>query len=165
MATFGRRYVFGTLDRNQLALETRLAWTFTPHLSLQLFVQPLVVAADFTDLAEFRAPRTYDFDVYGRDRGTISRDPSGRYEVDPDGAGPAASFKFDDPSFNLRSLRGNAVLRWEYRPGSTLFLVWQQQRSATEPFGDFDFGRDFGAIFDPAAENVFAVKATYWIGS
>jgi hypothetical protein len=164
-ATFGRRYVFATLDRTSLSFETRLDWTFTPELSLQLYVQPLVVAGDFTDFKEFRAPRTYDFDVYGRDRGTIASDPSDGFSVDPDGAGPAASFAFGDPSFNFRSLRGNAVLRWEYRPGSTLFLVWQQQRSATEPFGDFDFGRDYGAVFDAPAENVFAVKATYWLGN
>ena len=167
-ATFGRRHVFATLDQRQLSIEARLDWTFTPQLSLQLFAQPLVAAGDYTDLKEFRTPRTYDFDIYGRDRGTISRaevaGKRARYTVDPDGEGPAPSFGFDDPSFNFRSLRGNAVLRWEYRPGSTLFFVWQQQRTGEEFFGEFDFGRDYGAIFDAPAENVFAIKATYWLG-
>ncbi|MDP9279200.1 MAG: hypothetical protein M3P00_07250, partial [Gemmatimonadota bacterium] len=66
--------------------------------------------------------------------------------------------------FNIRNLRGNAVLRWEYRPGSTVFVVWQQQRSDFEGRGDFSAGRDIGAIFRTVPTNVFLVKATYWIG-
>ena len=74
-----------------------------------------------------------------------------------------ASFTVDNKDFNTRSLRGNAVLRWEFRPGSTLFLVWQQHRSGTEDFGDFQFGRDAGTIFDAPADNVFAIKFDYWL--
>jgi len=162
--TFWGRYVFGTIHQESVSMETRLDWTLTPRLSLQLFVQPLVATGDYTDFKELRAPRTYDFDVYGRDRGSVARDASGGYVVDPDGAGPAAAFGFGNPNFNFRSLLGNAVLRWEYRPGSTLFFVWQQRRLDTEPWGDFRFGRDYEALFRQRAENVFAVKATYWIG-
>jgi hypothetical protein len=56
------------------------------------------------------------------------------------------------------------VLRWEYRPGSALFLVWQQSRNEVQPFGDFDFSRDFRALLDNGPENVVAIKATYWLG-
>ena len=100
-------------------------------------------------------------EIYGRDRGTITRSPSGVYTIDP---GNGATFNLDDPDFNFRSLLGNAVLRWEYRPGSTLFVVWQQRRTDVEPLGDFDFSRDYRGLLDHAPENVFAVKATYWIG-
>jgi hypothetical protein len=96
--------------------------------------------------------------------GTAQRDSTGAYEVDPDGAGPAPAFTVPDPNFNFRSLLGNAVLRWEYRPGSAVFLVWQQSRSETQPFGDFDFSRDFRALLDNGPENIFAIKATYWLG-
>jgi hypothetical protein len=74
-------------------------------------------------------------------------------------------FRFFNNSFNVQSLRGNAVLRWEYRPGSTLFFVWQQQRSGADPFGDFELGRDTGAIFNARPDNVFVIKATYWLGT
>jgi hypothetical protein len=84
--------------------------------------------------------------------------------VDPDGAGPAPSFSFPDQNFNFRSLLANVVFRWEYRAGSTLFLVWQQSRSGAENIGDFSFSRDFDAIFANPAVNVFAVKMTYWLG-
>ena len=162
--TFGSRYVFSTLDQHQLALVTRVDWTFTPELSFQLFTQPLLAAADFQDYKEFLRPRQFEFAVYGRDAGTISRDPSGTYTVDPDGAGAAPPFTFSDRDFNSRSLRGSAVLRWEYRPGSALFLVWQQSRSGSIGRGDFDFGRDFNELWGVPPENVFVVKGTWWIG-
>ena len=69
-----------------------------------------------------------------------------------------------NPDFNVRSLRGTAVMRWEYRPGSTLFFVWTQQREGFDQFGDFDFNRDRSALFRDRATNVFQVKATYWLG-
>jgi len=162
--TFGSRYVFATLDQHQLALVTRVDWTFTPELSFQLFTQPLLAAADFQDYKEFVRPRQFEFNVYGSDAGTISRDPSGTYTVDPDAAGAALPFTFSDRDFNARSLRGSAVLRWEYRPGSALFLVWQQSRFGSIGAGDFDLSRDFRELWGVPPENVFVVKGTWWIG-
>ena len=163
--TYGSRYVFATLDQRQLSMVTRVDWTFTPKLSLQLFAQPLLAAADFTDYKEFARPREFEFEIYGKDAGTISRDDAtGRYTVDPDGTSPAPSFSFSDRDFNRRSLRGNAVVRWEYRPGSALFFVWQQSRFGSVPSGEFDFGRDFQDLWGIQPENVFVVKATWWVG-
>ena len=160
-ATFGTRYVFGDITQTSVSLGLRADWTFSPDLSLQLFARPFVTSGRYAGFKEFRTPGTYDFDVYGRDRGTIMAQ-DGTFLVTPgDGGG---DFTFNDPDFNFRSLRGSAVLRWEYRPGSALFLVWQQQRNGFEPFGDFDFGRDFGAIFREDVQNIFLVKATYWLG-
>jgi hypothetical protein len=164
-ATYGGRYVFATLDQKTLAMVTRVDWTFTPTLSLQLFAQPLLAAGDFKDYKEFARPREFKFRIYGTDAGTISSDPAtGRLTVDPDAAGPAPSFSFSNRDFNQRSLRGNAVLRWEYRPGSTLFFVWQQSRFGSIPSGEFDFGRDFDELWNVQPQNVFVVKGTWWIG-
>ncbi len=161
--TFGRRYVFASLDQTSLALVTRADWTFTPALSLQVFAQPFVASGGYEDFKELSAGRTFDFDVYGRDRGTIAL-ANGVYTIDPDAdAATGNTFSVGDPDFNFRSLRGNAVLRWEYRPGSTLFFVWQQQRSGAEPLDNFRFGRDYGALFRQKPENVFTIKATYWL--
>jgi hypothetical protein len=163
--TYGTRYVFATLDQHQLALVTRVDWTFTPALSFQLFAQPLLAAADFQDYKEFARPRQFEFEIYGRDAGTISRDASGTYTVDPDGpVGLAPSFTFSDRDFNRRSLRGSAVLRWEYRPGSALFLVWQQSRFGQIGSGEFNLGEDFGELWGVPPENVFVLKGTWWIG-
>jgi hypothetical protein len=162
--TYGTRYVFATLDQTQVSMTTRVDWTFTPRVSLQLFAQPLLAAGDFLDYKEFARPREFQFEVYGRDIGTITRASDGTYTVDPDGAGTSPAFSFGDRDFNGRFLRGNAVLRWEYRPGSALFLVWQQSRSGDGPPGDFELGRDFADLWQTPPVNVFVVKATWWIG-
>lgn len=67
------------------------------------------------------------------------------------------------PDFNYRSFRTTNVMRWEYKPGSTLFVVWQQAREDAAPLGDFRFGRDFGNVFRTPARNVFLVKLAYWL--
>ncbi|HEY8166286.1 MAG TPA: DUF5916 domain-containing protein [Gemmatimonadaceae bacterium] len=123
-----------------------------------------MAAGRYSGFKEFLTPRKYDFAVYGEDVGTISRSPTGVYTVDPDGAGPATEFGFGDPNFNVRNLRGNAVLRWEYRPGSAIFVVWQQQREGFDPSGQFDASHDVGEIFKTVPTNVFLIKATYWLG-
>lgn len=165
--TYGRRYVFANLNQSTLALETRVNWTLTPELSFQSYVQPFVAVGRYERFKEFTTPRAYDFAVYGVDRGSIA--PSSEagvvtgYSVDPDGAGPAPAFTIPNPNFNVHSLRGNAVLRWEYRPGSALFLVWQQQRSGSEAGFDLDPARDLGSIFRERPTNIFLLKATYWL--
>jgi hypothetical protein len=163
-ATYGARYVFADVDQTTASMTARVNWTFTPRLTLETVLQPFVSAVRFRDYKEFTTPRTLDFAVYGRDRNsTFVPDGRGGFDVDPDGAGPAPGFRLTDRNFTDHSLRGSAVLRWEYRPGSALFVVWQQQRSGSETDGRFDTGRDFGALFRDPAQNVFMVKATYWL--
>src|SRR3989442_5277995 len=127
--TFGRRYVFAPLGQTSVSLETRFNVTFSPKLSLETYVQPLLSSADYGGPEQLVAPRTYDFTPY---------------------AGAVRSL-----DFNLRSLRGNAVLRWEWRQGSTLYVVWQQSRSKLAPIGDFDFGRDQRALVTTRPDNIF----------
>jgi hypothetical protein len=162
---FGTRYVFGRIRTRTLSLSTRVNWTFTPDLTLQLFAQPFVASGDYSSFREFAAPRTLDKVVYGQDVGAIAYDDTeAEYTVDPDGPGVARPFTFDDPDFTTSALRGTAVLRWEYRPGSTLFFVWTQQRSGYDQTSDFDFGSARSAIFDEPPLNIFQIKATYWLG-
>ncbi len=162
----GNRYVFGFVTTRTASLETRVNWTMRPTVTLQLYAQPFFASGDYSAFSEFLAPRTDIQREYGKDVGTLVRDPAtAKYTVDPDGAtGPAAPFTFDDPNFTRRSLRGTAVLRWEYRPGSTMFFVWTQQRSGSDAFGDFDFRRDTRSLFGDRPDNVFLIKATYWVG-
>ncbi len=70
---------------------------------------------------------------------------------------------FADPDFNFRSVRGSAVVRWEFRPGSALYVVWNENRAATEPIGDFRFRRDLRAIPTAPSHDVFLVKVSYWL--
>ena len=164
----GTRYVFGRLEQKTFSINTRVNATFTPTLTLQLFAQPFLASGKYTSFKEFVKPKSGDMTYFGRDNGsTVERIAAGgetTYRIDPDGNGIAAPFTFDNPDFNVRSLRGTAVVRWEYRPGSTLFFVWTRQREGSDQFGDFDFGRDRSALFRDRATNVFQVKATYWLG-
>jgi len=173
--TFGRRYFFGDLERRSFSLETRVNWTFSPDLSLQLFAQPLLSSGDYTAYQQLAAARTFDFVRFDEGEAVVTADgircsggsicltSDGRQHVDLDGDG-ATDVDFRDRDFNVRSLVGNAVLRWEYRPGSTIFLVWQRSQLDRSTVGDFDLGRDAGALFDAPADDRFIVKVNYWLG-
>jgi hypothetical protein len=137
-------YVFSHLDQSTVAMTMRLNYTMTPNLSLQLYAEPFVSAGDYSGFKEL---------VNGR-----SRDYAGRY----------APYAFDltthdDPDFNTKSFRTTNVLRWEYKPGSTLFVVWQQARDNEAVPGGFRFGRDVRGIFGVVPNNVFLVKLAYWL--
>jgi hypothetical protein len=155
--------VFSDLDQRTIGMDTRLNITFSTNLSLEIYAQPFISSGGYTNFKEFAAPRTEATQSYGADIGTINS-AGGTYTVDPDGAGPAKPFSFGDPNFNFRSLRGNAVLRWEYRPGSTIFFVWTQSRSDVAPSGDLSFSRDVHGLFDAHPDNIFLLKVNYWLG-
>ena len=170
--TYGSRYVFANLDRTTVSLDTRVDVTLSPALSLQLYLEPFISVGDYDSLKELRAPNTYDFLEYGVGASTLAPNTSGGFDVDPDGSGAAPSFSLPDRDFSVRSLIGNAVLRWEWRAGSTLFLVWQQRRinsvtgqeSGTRPWvGNFDLGRDADDMFDVSPDNILMVKVNYWL--
>ena len=159
--TYGKRHVFAPLKQTEASLETRLNYAFTANLTLELYAQPLVANGDYGAPKEFLQPRGFRFATYGRDVGTIRKSGS-KYTVDPDGAGPAAAFVVDDLSFTSRSLRLNAVLRWEFRPGSTLYAVWQQERLNPLLMESFSVTRASTSVFDTQSRNVFALKVSYW---
>ncbi|HEX8454168.1 MAG TPA: DUF5916 domain-containing protein [Longimicrobium sp.] len=163
---FGRRAVFAEIDQRTLSLNTRLNWTFTPDLTLELFAQPFVATGDYESFKEFVRPRELEKHEFDAAQLTpVTND--GRvtsYTLDPDRNPATANFSFGNPDFNVRSLRGSAVLRWEYRPGSTLFFVWQQERSGAAGYGDFAFDRDATAVFRQHPDNIFVIKASYWMG-
>ncbi|BCS35376.1 hypothetical protein TBR22_A46030 [Luteitalea sp. TBR-22] len=164
--TYGRRYVFGELDQTEVSMIARLSLATSPRTSLQVFLQPLVSAGDYGAIKEVAAPRTFAFTRYGEDGGsTIGPGPAGQgLVIDPDGAGAAAPFVIAQPDFNVRSLRANTVFRWEFRPGSTLYVVWTQNRRDTGVTGAFDLGDDAGRVFSAPADDVLLVKVSYWFG-
>jgi hypothetical protein len=173
--TYGTRYLFADLDQTELGVETRLNVAFTPRLTLQLFAQPLISSGDFLSYKQLVEPRSYAFDRFSEGAyvviagvpecvsGRTCQAPDGTRLLDFDGDG-TADYAFEDRDFNVRSLIGNMVFRWEYRPGSTLFLVWQRQQEGEAMVGDFDLGRDARALFRAPARNTFLVKASFWVG-
>jgi hypothetical protein len=160
-ATYGARYVFGALDQRELSVVTRASVVFSPRMSLQVYMQPLVSVGAYTHFKQLAQPRTYDFFTYGVDGGTLSHDAvARRYEVVPgDGGSPLV---FDDPDFNIKSLRLNAIFRWEWRPGSALYFVWTEQRADDAGAGVFGFRQDLGRVFAAPADDVILFKIAWW---
>ena len=163
---FGERVVFAQIDQRTFSFDTRVNTTFTPTLTLEVVLQPFVSSGDYSRFREFVAPRSVikrDFDAAQISAIPNAAGQDSTYVLDPDRNSATANFTFSNPDFNFRSLRGNAVLRWEYKPGSTLYLVWQQQRAGSAATGRFRMGRDVEAIFDQHADNIFLVKISYWL--
>jgi len=174
-ATLGTRYVFAELFQRQVYVTLRANATFSPSLSLQVYAQPFTFSGDYQNFKELRARKTFTFTQYGRDNGSTIRDtllvsgsgsvPS--YVVDPDGPSDSAAtrFTFANPDFRTRSVKLNAVLRWEYRPGSTLFVVWTHSRSGYVPYdATFSLRRDFDReLLLDRPTNVLLVKFSYWL--
>jgi hypothetical protein len=159
-STYGSRYVFGHFDQRIVAAELRLNWTFTPRLTLQAYLQPFLGVGTYDRFRELARPKSLDYNIYGEGGSTIGY-ADGSYAVDPDGAGPAEPFSFGNPDFNVKSLRGTVVLRWEYLPGSLLYFVWTQNRADYAHPGDFRIGRDLGDLLMAPGDNIFLIKVSY----
>jgi hypothetical protein len=137
-------YVFAHLNQTTVALTERLNYTLSQNLSIQLYAQPFVSAGDYTAFKQIANPRSPDYNT----------------RFSPYAYDTVAN---DNPDFNVKSFRTTNVLRWEYKPGSTLFVVWQQARENDAVPGGFRFGRDMTGIFGAAPKNVFLVKLAYWL--
>lgn len=136
-ATYGRRYLFAEIERHELELSMRVDWTLSPRLSFQLYLQPFVASGDYHDPHALVAPRTRDYEPY-----------------------PYDGF---EPDFSLTSLRGSAVVRWEFRPGSALYVAWNENREGFEPDGRFRPGSAVGDLPDVPSQDVMVVKLSWWL--
>lgn len=145
VATFGNQYVFGQLDYRSLSANIRMNWTLTPTLSLQLYLQPMISSGAYSNFRQLVKPKSEEYLLLGMDSSSIAYDHStGEYIYDMDGNGPITAKTFSNPNFNSKSLRGNAVLRWEYLPGSAAYFVWTQNRNDYENVGDLQLNRSVG---------------------
>ena len=135
-------YLFAHLDQELLSFTSRLDYTATTALSLQFYAEPFLTTGRYFRPRELAAPRAPEYDD--------------RYR-------PYA-LSTDDASFNIKQLRGSAVVRWEYRPGSTVFFVWTQGRDQDDRNpGTFAPSRDFRDLFGARPDNTFLIKASYWL--
>ena len=135
-------YLFAHVDQELLSFTTRLNYTATTALSLQLYAEPFLTTGRYFNVRELAAPRSASYDA--------------RYRPFP--------LATDNASFNIKELHASAVARWEYRPGSTVFLVWTQGREQDDRNpGSFVPTRDFRDLFAARPDNTFLIKASYWM--
>jgi len=158
--TFGRRYVFAFIDRTTISSAMRLNYTFKPDLSLEFYGEPFAASGRYYSFGELAAPGGLARRIYGTSGTEVLAGPDGHLDV-TDGA---SRFTLRNRDFNVLSFRSSLVLRWEWRPGSTLYVVWQQDREESEVRAERVGARDLFGSFRSRGDNVFAIKTTLWIG-
>ena len=158
------RYLFAELDQKTLGFTFRINYTINPELTLEYYGQPFVSAGKYSS---FKRITVTDADKFGNrfhifTDGEINHSlPDDVYAIDENIDG-TDDYSFDNPDFNFRQFRSNLVIRWEYSPGSTLFLVWTQSRTSTASNGLFSYGEDMKDLFGIVPHNVFLLKFSYW---
>ena len=130
-------HVYGTLDRHVLNITGRGTYAFTRDMTLEVYLQPFVAVGDYFNIRRLAKPMSYEFEPVVID---------------------------DNPDFNTKSLRSNVVFRWEYRRGSTLYLVYNVSNSDDTRPGRFAAFRDLRTGFGASGTQVFMVKLNYWLG-
>jgi hypothetical protein len=142
----GQHYTFAHLDQHTISVTGRFNYTFTPDISLQTYLQPFVSKGTYTNVRQLSStPRADDYeDRYAPfDNPSLTSNPGG---------------------FNFKQLQSNVVFRWEYKPGSTLFAVWNSGRQGFLPReGTQNFRGDVNDLFDLHPANTFLVKVSYWL--
>jgi hypothetical protein len=157
--TFGSRYVFANVDRSTYSTQFRLNYTFKPDLTLDFYGEPFAASGRFSQYGELAVPRTRLRRVYGADGTTVTTLADGSLAVS-DGA---STFTLRNRDFNVQSFRSNLVLRWEWRVGSTLYLVWSQNRATQEVTGARVSLADMFGSISQRGDNFFAIKASFWL--
>jgi hypothetical protein len=161
-ATFGQRYIFSFIERSTLSARFRLNYAFTPNLTAEGYAEPFAASGRFYDFGELPRPRSRELRTYGAPGTgtTITKESDGSSTV-RDGS---ASLTIPALDFNRLSFRSNLVLRWEWRPGSTAFLIWQQSRQDFGAAGELISPRDLWDATRASGDNFFVVKVSYWLG-
>jgi hypothetical protein len=158
--TYDVRYLFSSVERTRLRATTRLNYSFTPDLSLEFYAEPFAASVRYYNFGELAAARSSDLRHYGVAPGTtIEETADGVYSVTD---GPN-SFTIEQEDFQSLSFRSNFVLRWEWSPGSTLFLVWQMNNSEFPETGRHVGPGDLWKGLTGDGDNFLALKVTYWI--
>ena len=161
-----KRYIMGSIQRKTFSTSVRINYNITPDLTIQFWGQPFIATGAYDEFKRITNSKADElsnrYALYSS--GQISYDAeNGVYNIyessndDPD-------YSFDNPDFNVKEFLSNLVVRWEYRPGSMIYLVWSQNRGSYENIGKFDFNNDINDLFDQKPHNVFLVKFSYRIG-
>jgi len=157
--TYNSRYIFAFIDRSTVSMEFRLGLTLRPDLNFDVYAEPFAASGHYYDYGELLAPASRERLKYGTNGTTLTINPDGSQVVT---AGDS-TFNLRNRDFNTLSFRSNVVLRWEWRTGSTLYVVWQQDRSGTETLPT-RVGIDdaFRSVTAPGP-NIFLIKTSFWI--
>ncbi|WP_428267510.1 DUF5916 domain-containing protein [Haliangium sp.] len=155
------RYLLAQVEQTTVGLTARVDYTYSPTLSFQLYAQPFLAAGGYSDYKEPDQVRARSYERRFRSFAEGELMDTGD-EIIVDRGGDGEDLRFERPDFNVRSLRSTAVMRWEYLPGSTVFLIWSHDRSGSSSDGHFRPGSELSGLADAEGEHVVLVKLSYW---
>ncbi len=155
------QYIFASIDQKTAGLSLRLNLSITPNLSIQYWGQPFISAGDYTEFKKITDPNadryTDRYHTFTGDEITYNSTDN-VYQVADE---PGLTYSFDNPDFNVKEFKSNFVARWEYVPGSTLYIVWSQGSSRYNSYGDFNLRQDMNDMIDIHPHNIFLIKLSY----
>ena len=157
--TYGSRYIFAFIDRTTISNRFRANYAFSPNLTLEAYAEPFLSSGKYSRFGELEAPRSKYLREYGTNGTRELVDSAGARTI-TDGT---ESFTLDNRDFHVLSFRSNLVMRWEWTPGSTLFLVWQQNRRTSEAVGDPVRVNELWQTTRAAGDNFLSLKVSYWL--
>lgn len=159
------RYIFGSLAQKTLSLTFRVNYNITPNLTIQYYGQPFTSAGEYSEIKRITNSQADEysnrFEVFSPNQISFSAVDE-LYSIDEDRDG-ITDYTIDQPNYNFAQFRSNLVVRWEYLPGSTLYLVWTQGRTAYNTMGEFDIDEDMNNLFDIYPHDIFLLKFSYRI--
>ncbi|NOY37448.1 MAG: carbohydrate binding family 9 domain-containing protein [Chlorobi bacterium] len=157
------RYIFAHINQKVLEMSIRLNVSITPNLNIQYWGQPFIAAGEYSDFKRVTEPHAGTFtDRYHTfDNGEITYDTDGGYYAIDEDLDGNTDYAVGNPDFNFKTFKSNLVLRWEYVPGSNLYLVWSQDRNQFSPAGTMDFGTDLRNLANTHPHNIFLIKLSY----
>lgn len=154
------RYILGRMQQHTLATSLRLDLNLSPRVSIAYFGSLFASSGTFADFKQVTDPLASRYeDRFARLAGNLSYDPTADRFAASDAQG---AYTFDNPDFDVREFQSNLVLRWEYRPGSNVFVVWTQNRTDDQVYRAFDDLAEYDRLLSEPAENTLLVKFSYW---
>jgi hypothetical protein len=159
----GDQYIFASIRQKTLRMSLRINFNIGPNLTFQYWGQPFISAGKYSEFKKITNPHAEEYsDRFYTFDDEIAWDAINEvYQVND---GPDLSYTIDNPDFNVKEFKSNFVIRWEYVPGSTLYVVWSQGRDRYNPYGEFDIDRDMKDMFDIHPHDIFLIKLSYRFG-
>jgi len=158
------RYIFARIKYNQVRLVFRLNYNITPNFTIQYYGQPFIAAGNYSHFKKITNPRAekYEDRFHNYAANEIEYNEVQRlYQID-ENQNQTIDYEFGNPDFNTKQFRSNLVVRWEYTPGSTFYLVWSQDRSGSVANGDFNIMDNLNDLSNIYPQNIFLIKISHW---
>ncbi|NJK96335.1 MAG: hypothetical protein HC905_16760 [Bacteroidales bacterium] len=158
------KYIFAEINQKTASFTFRVNYTINPVLTIEYYGSPFASEGKYTHFKKITDPKanTLRKRFYEFSETEISLDEiNNEYNINETG-NSSSLYAISNPDFNFREFRSNLVIRWEYLPGSTLYLVWSQGRTSYTSNNNFSYRNEMKELFDTTPHNVFLIKLSYW---